>query len=393
MTVRDAIALGSEVPRWRILALLGVIAAWEVLWAGTTLPHTPARQTAEVIRQEGRALESAARQLAAGALARQLPRVGEAASQTEEVGRALQQERVDRGSALGRLQQLTERIGQARQESQREIEHRMETTPPRHDAATPHGMPSMDAVEGQAKQLRELGAGLDGMAPSSEDLARIQEALRGLQEQARGNASAQTQRHLEEAQDRLRRQDTAGARRAIRQAEEDLRDLQRLLEEQYMLHQAEQRVQRSQQRVTEAPGSGAGERAAREGGPGEGRGGPGDQRADRAGDEGGQQTTHEGPNQGRLAGSGRVPVGTGEPTDRLPGVRQRERLTGEQAGQALAVEVQAGARGSQVVTPIEAVSPRIVRQADETMQNARVPAGYREIVRRYFLRLAEQNSR
>jgi hypothetical protein len=270
----------------------------------------------------------------------------------------------------------------------------MGTTPPQLDGSTPHGLPSVEAVEGQAKQLRELGAGLEGMAPSTEDLARIQEALRGLQEQSRGNTYAQTQRHLQEAQDRLRRQDIAGARRAIRQAEEEVRDLQRLLEEEGMLGQAANRVRRSQQRITEAPGGGAGERAAREGSPGDPRGGSGDQRVDRAADAGSEKAAPEGPNQGRLAGSGRVPVGTGEPTDRLPGVRQREQVTGEQAGgQTFTVEVPAGAERTQIMTPTEVVSPQVVRQADETMQNARVPAGYREIVRRYFLRLAERNGR
>jgi hypothetical protein len=393
--VQDAIALRSPVPHRRILVLLLAVLAWEVLLAGTTLPYTPARVAVEVIRQEGQALESTARQLAARARTRELPRVGEAASQTEEVGRTLQQERVGRGDALARLQRLAERIEQARQEARSQIQRQIGTAPsPQPEHSTPRGLPNAEAVEGQARQLRELAGRLEEIVPSPQELARIREALRSVQEQSRGNASVQAQRHLQEAQDRLRRQDAAGARRAIQQAEEDLSDLERLLEEEGVLQQAGERVRRSHQRVAAVPGTGAGERAASQGDPRDGAAGPGDERLESGEGESSEAAPPEGPHQGRRAGSGQGPMNTGAPTDRLPGERQREQLTGEQdAGGTFGTEVQAGARRTQVRTQTVAISPRIVRQADEAMHNARVPASYREIVRRYFLRLAEQSGR
>jgi HPt (histidine-containing phosphotransfer) domain-containing protein len=392
VSVGDAITLRPRIPRWRILALLVAVVGWEVFLAGTTLPHTPARHAVEVIRQEGKTLESAARQLSGAAQARQLPRVGETASQTEEVGRALQGERIGRGTALGQLEQLAERIEQVRREAHSQIQERIGASPsPEPETAGAQLPPNAEAVDGQAKQLRHLGEQLEGIAPSARDLARIREAMRGLQEQSRGNTSVEAQRHLQEAEDRLRQRDTAGARRAIQRAEEELRELRKLVEEEGLLQQAADRVRQSQQRIAAAPGGEAGERAARGGDQREEGTGPGDERLDGGEADARQEAAPEGPHQGRRAGAGQVPSNIGAPTDRLAAERQRQQLAGDQGiGQTFGAEVQAVGRPAQVRTQVVEISPRIVRQADETMRNARVPASYREIVRRYFLRLAEE---
>ncbi|MDR5697623.1 MAG: hypothetical protein QN135_07970 [Armatimonadota bacterium] len=390
--VRDAIALRPPVAGRRILALVAAVVVWEFLLAGTTLPYTPARRTAEAIRQEGRALEDTAHRMVVTARARQLRRLGEAASRTEEVGRALQTERIGRGGALGRLQRLAEHIEQARQQARTQIQQRMGApSSPQPDRTSPPPVPNAEAVEAQAKQLRELAEQLEEITPSPQELARIRQALRSVYEQSRGNASVQTRRHLDEAHQRLRRHDTAGARRAIQQAEEDLRDLQRLLEEEGLLQQAGERVRRSHQRVAEAPRGGVGEQAVGRG-EGDSKGvGPGDERLDGGTGEVGEDPAPEGPRQGRRAGSGQAPANTGPPTERLAGERRREALAGQQGGgPTFGAEVEAEARRTQVRTQTVAISPRILRQADETMHSARVPGSYREIVRRYFLHLARQ---
>ncbi|HMC35102.1 MAG TPA: hypothetical protein VKH65_11865, partial [Myxococcales bacterium] len=105
--LRQAIPLGLSRTVWWVPALFALLVVWPVLVGGLALPGTPAHRAQQMIRREGSRLEQFARTLQSRARAERLPLTRRTAPQLRDLGIRLQQERVDRASALARITELS----------------------------------------------------------------------------------------------------------------------------------------------------------------------------------------------------------------------------------------------------------------------------------------------
>ncbi len=365
--VRKAVSLVRGIDR-RILPLALAIFLWDFLISGITLPGTPARRVAEVIRSEGRRLERLAAETEARPGSLRIGHVAEAARLVRGTARALQQPRVTRMEADARLEDLLQRL--------QEIRRRLEEL-------AQGGAGRGGEVREQVQRAEQVVRRLRSATP--QQLARIEEALQGL---ARSNLPTSLRSQLRKAEEALHAGRMAEAHAALEAIEQELRRLDRIASEADRLGELHREVQRAKERIRSAgiPQ----ELLERE--PTGGfvpflPGGSGDQA-----DPGRESEAYRtGSGTGLQAGSGTVMEKLGSPTARLGTVHRRERIEGvEEGAQAEVVEVRGpGTRRVPQAAPVR-VPPIVVRRAEEAVARLRVPAPYREVVRRYFLELARR---
>lgn len=375
-----------RVPRtlWWIAALTAVLFAWTLWLHGITIPGTPARRSAEVIRKEGQRLEQFARTLQSRARTEHMPATRRLTPQIRDLGSRLQRERLARAEALARVEELSQQLEQTR----REIDERLQASRP---APSRDSIPSdqlrRQATQRQVRQLQELLSRLqqDSSAASRDALDQLHQIAAA----GEGTQPARVQQQLQQARERLERGNIAGARDAISDAMLDLQGIESLLADSEGVRSAQQEVERSQSAIAGGSAVESQPETAREDeqtsqtpvAPGEQRPSP---------DQGGESTAPpQGPNEGSTPGTGRRDEKIGASTPRLETSKTPQRVRGAQAeGPVASSEIVGSGRSSRSRVPFANVSPAVVARADQAMSRSRTPARYRDIVRRYFQRLA-----
>ncbi|MGH2453756.1 MAG: hypothetical protein ACRDF5_08330, partial [bacterium] len=354
-----------------------------------TLPSTPARQTAEGIKQEGRRLEQAGRRLEEQARTARAPQARRAAPEVKRLGRELQQQRLDRAAAQARIAGLQRQLEAAR----RRIGERIG------EALAPQARPQPpDALFNQAttdldrsiRQLRELAARLAQMPVAEGERRDLLQQLSDLSQSGEGRMPAAARRRTEEARRQAEAGNMAGAGEALREALSELEALEALMSDERALSRTQRELEESSERI--ARGSG-------------GRGRPGEEpQADASqpqtapGSERPQPqegdvaaAPPEGPYQGSTPGRGKDQAKLGAPSARLEARGERSRVRGQEApGQTQTSEILGPGRREPTRTTVQAISPSAARQADAHLARQRIPVDLRALVRRYFEILAGQ---
>ncbi len=382
------VRVGQAVPirpvRWRAaLALVACVAVWDLVLSGATLPNTPARRVAEVVRREGRRLLDLAREWEQEASSRGLVEALRSARRARQAAELLSSPRATLDAARRQLVGLREEIVSAREA----LRSRMQ------EAASPA---DRDGLGGAAQALRELerelarvGRALEEVPLGAEQAEQLRRTLRLLEGKPPLQGSAPASAALREAQRRLDRRDRPGAREAVRRAEETLRELVRLMEEEGALAKQQHEVEASSLSISQAVHGGADPEAA-QARPVRYPDSPRNQPGGAGGQDDPEAQVWEGPQEGAEPGSGHVLDKLGPATPRLEARRRPEHLSGQVGeGRVFAARVRAPGVVSGARTPLVRVPARVVRQADEALRAARVPAPYREWVRRYFSQLAQ----
>jgi len=376
-----------RVPRtlWWIAAFAVVLFVLTSWLHGVTIPGTPAHRTAEVIRKEGQRLEQFARTLQSRTRTDHMPATRHLAPQMRDLGSRLQRERLERAEALARVEELSQQLEQTR----REIDERLQASRP---APSRDGVPSdqlrRQATQRQIRQLRELLSRLqqDSSAASRDALDQLNQMTAG----AEGTQPARVREQLQRAREQLGRGNMVGARDAISDAMLDLQGLESLIADSEGVRSAQQQVERSRAAIAGGgPVEGQPE-ASRENDQTSQRPlASGEQRPSPA--QGGESTeSPQGPNEGSTPGTGRGDEKIGARTPRLDVTKTVQRVRGAQGEGPVASSeiVGTGRSGSSRVQAAD-VSPAVIARADQAMIRSRTPARYRDIVRRYFQRLAK----
>jgi hypothetical protein len=370
---------------WWIAALAAMLLVWTSWLHGITIPGTPARRTAEVIRKEGQRLEQFARTLQSRTRTEHMPATRRLTPQIRDLGSRLQRERFARAEALARVEELSHQLEQTR----KEIEERLRASRP---APSREGVPSdqlrRQAAQRQVRQLQELLSRLqqDSSAASRDALDQLHQ----ITAEGEGTQPARVQQQLQEARERLERGNMAGARDAISDAMLNLQGIESLYADSEGVRSAQQQVERSQSAIASGTPVEPQQETARENdqtsqtpvAPGEQRPSP---------DQEGESTTPpQGPNEGSTPGRGRRDEKLGASTPRLETSKTPQRVRGAQAeGPVASSEIVGSGRSSSSRVQVADVSPAVVARADQAMSRSRTPARYRDIVRRYFQRLAK----
>lgn len=377
LDVRRALPLRWR-PDRRLLVLAALVLLWDLLLLGTTLPMTPARRVAETIRTEGRRLEQFATEVHRRARLSRAARVLEAAEATREVAQRLQQARTTRSVALARLGTLRERLERVHRAVREALRARVGRFPE---------LGSAEAVEASLRRWRTLERGL-GAATTERELERIREALRAFGGDP-GSLPA-LQEAARQALRALARGDRTAAQEAVAQARADLEAIRRLLGEEEGVHQVGREVERAQQRIASGtPGQAVEDREAAAGASRVRMASPGERSPGEDRPEG--TVLSEGPDEGLQAGTGAARTKLGPPTARLRTEHRREALPGAPTEDpVVTAEVRGPGVRSAPRTAAQPISPLVVRQVEEALVRQRVPAAYREIVRRYFLERARR---
>jgi len=377
LDIRHALPLRWR-PDHRPVVLAVLVLLWEIVFSGTTLPMTPARRVAETIRTEGKRLEQVATQAHRRARFTRAIRALEAAEATQEVAQSLQDTRTTRSVALARLGGLQERLERAHKAVQEALRARLGSTPE---------LGSAEAVEESLRRWRALERGLGGVRTERE-LERLREALRALG--ADPGSPPALQEAARQALRALARGDRRTARETVSHALKDLEAIKRLLAEEEGVRQVGHEVERARQRIARGtPGQAMEDREAAAGAGRIRMSSPGER--SRGEERPGGVVLSEGPDEGLEAGTGAARMKLGPPTDRLRTEHRREVLRGAlPEDQVVTAEIRGPGIRSTPRSTARAVSPLVVRQVDDALARQRVPAAYREIVRRYFLELARR---
>lgn len=373
-----------QVPRtfwWTaaLTALLFVLTSW---LHGITIPGTPAHRTAEVIRKEGQRLEQFARTLQSRTRTEHMPATRHLTPQIRDLGSRLQRERLARAEALARIEELSQQLEQTR----REIDERLQASRP---APSRERDPS-DALRRQStqRQIRQLRELLSRLQQDSSSASR--DALDQLNQMAAGGEGTQPARvrdQLQRAREQLERGNMVGARDAISDAMLDLQGLESLMADSEAVRNAQQQVERSQAAISGgAPVEGPEVRETEQ--TSESPVAPGEQRPSASQGEGSEPP--QGPNEGSTPGTGQGNEKIGARTPRLDTTKTPQRVRGAQAeGPVASSEIVGTGRSSSSRVQAADVSPAVIARADQAMTRSRTPARYRDIVRRYFQRLAK----
>lgn len=376
-----------RIPRtlWWIPALAAALLIWTTWIQGLTIPGTPAHRSTEVIRKEGQRLEQFARSLQSRTRSQHMPATRRLAPQIRDLGVRLQRERLDRAEALAKLSDFSQQLEQTR----REIDERLQAARPSTSgqARTPPDLLRRQTVQRQVRQLEELLSRLRQDQPA--DSADALERLGQITATGEGAQPARVQQQLQQAREQLQQGNIAGAGEAMMNALRELQGLDSLLADSEGIQSAEQRVARSRATLAGGPVEDepeAGQESAQMAEPrtaaGQNRPTPGE------GTDAAEPP--QGPNEGTTPGTGRGDEKIGAPTPRLEAERTPQRIRGAQAeGSATTSEIVGVGRRGGSRAQIAPVSPAVVARADRAMTRARTPARYREIVRRYFERLAK----
>lgn len=382
--IRGADAVPIRIPREAAVAagLAVVLALWALWLHGVTLPGTPARRTADAVRQEGRRIEQFAQSLQSRARTEQSVQTRRMASQMRDLGSALQR-RADRPEALARVSELARQAEAIRQQISERLRASGPTVPPA--GTVPEDLFRREAVQRQLRQLRELASRLNDPQASRRDLLN---RLGQITREGEGTQPAEVQRQLRQAREQLERGGVASAGESLTQALHELEGLDALLADQEGITRAQQQLEQS--RETIARGGQPSDRASEEQQSGDesARPAPGQNRPQQDESADGARPP-QGPNEGVTPGTGQVTEKLGAPTSRLQAQKNRERVTGTQReGEVTASEVTgAGRQNASRIGRLEN-QPALARQVDEYMERARIPARYRALIRAYFQRLA-----
>ncbi len=384
--LRRAFPLHPPREAWGAALLALLVVASNAWLRGLSLPGTPARQTTQLIHEEGKRLAKVAQALQARAKAERTPRTGRLTAQVQDLGIRLQRDRTDRAEALARIAQLSQQAERAR----REVSGRLDATmpSPRRDGIALPNLMRRQALERQMKQLRELNSRLQEDRTAA-DRQQSLERLAAMLDAGQGGP-AQVRRQLEQAREQLRRGNVGQAGAAMSEALRSLEGLQSLIADEEGLRAVQQHLERSGTDIASGAG-GATPPESAESRPQPGRPSAGPGSSPQPGDPSAEATTPpQGPNQGVTAGSGQVSDKLGSPSARLQAPKSPERVRGTQGeGQVSASEVLGAARPGISRVPVKAVSPAVVPQADRYMERTAIPARYRLLVRQYFERLVQ----
>ncbi len=381
-------AFPIRIPRrtpWLILSLAGVL-AWELTMAGLTIPGTVASQIAQRIREEGKVLEQVAREMERRGRVEVLPETRRLSQKLSELGRKFQKERLERVDALAKIKELTREIEATRIR----LEERLKA-----EELGPRQEPSGDLLRRLGSVSRRIRSIREGIAPFEErgtgkDLRSLLSSLDELQQEENGLPQGLLQT-LEEARRKLSEGDWQGAARSLESAEERATALHRLLLDEEGLTQAHSQLQRSAENIARGGGGespmearsphdrGEG-KPPRSRSPGLDQGAPGEQEP---------VPPSLGPYTGTEPGTGRVVEFTGPPTPRLRTPKAPLQLRGIPGeGKSRWTEVAGKGEESRSVRIPRRAIVGAIQEADRYMERARVPAPFREVVRRYFQELA-----
>ncbi len=222
--LRQAIPLRFPKTTWWAPALVALLALWPALVGGLALPGTPAHRAQQVIRREGARLEQFAKTLQARARADRLPLTRRRAPQLRDLGVRLQQERVDRASALARITELSRQLESARQQIDQRLD---ETGRPPSSPALPSELLRRQALQRQIKQLQELTSRLrqDTSTVSKDVLDR----LAAITQEGEATQPAQVRQQLQQARQQLDRGETGAAGESLSQALRMLEGMETLM--------------------------------------------------------------------------------------------------------------------------------------------------------------------
>ncbi len=364
--------------------MVALLAVWPALVGGLALPGTPAHRAQQVIRREGARLEQFAKTLQARARADRLPLTRRRVPQLRDLGLRLQQERVDRASALARITELSRQLESAREQIDQRLD---EMGRPPSSPALPSELLRRQALQRQIKQLQELTSRLrqDTSTVSKDVLDR----LAAITQEGEATQPAQVRQQLQQARQQLDRGETGAAGESLSQALRMLEGMETLMADREGLESAREVLEQSRTAIASgAPGPRASEQSES----------PPDQTQDPAGpggreiasQPGAESAPPEGPREGSTAGTGRVDDRLGPPTPRLQAERTPQRVRGVQGeGEVSTSEVIGAGRPGTARTLPQAVSPALVARVDRALERAHIPAQYRALVRRYFERLAQ----
>lgn len=362
-----------------LTALLFVMTSW---LHGITIPGTPAHRTAEVIRKEGQRLEQFARTLQSRTRTDHMPATRHLAPQIRDLGSRLQRERLARAEALARVEELSQQLAQTR----REIDERLQALRP---APSREGVPSdqlrRQSTQRQIRQLRELLSRLqqDSSSASRDALDQLHQMTAGQE----GTQPARVREQLQRAREQLGRGNMVGARDAISDAMLDLQRLESLMADSEGIQNAQQEVERSQAAIA-GGGPVEGQPQAETDQTSQSPVAPGEQPPSPSQGEGTEPP--QGPNEGSTPGTGRRDEKAGARTPRLDTTKTPQRVRGAQAeGPVVSSEIVGTGRSSSSRVQAADISPAVIARADQAMTRSRTPARYRDIVRRYFQRLAK----
>ncbi|MFN3285224.1 MAG: hypothetical protein ACK45F_02990 [bacterium] len=379
--LREAIPLRPARAR-AVLALAACAVAWDLLVSGSTLPNTPARRVAEVVRQEGRRLQDLAREWEREARWRGWREALRSARNVQQGAGALASPRTTPELARRELSRLAAEVKAARGRLRAQAQEQGAPPGPEGSQVPPWTVRALE------RELAGLGRALEEVSLSAEQAERVLRALTRLEATSPLRPEAAAHAALREARRKLRAQDRAGAREAVGRAEEAFRELARLLEEEGMLAKHQQEVEASSLSIGQALQGAADPEAAQERPirypniPRNRPGTPGDRRDSEA-------WSWEGPQSGLEPGVGQVPEKIGPPTPRLRAQRRPEHLQGQPGeGKVYVGRLRAPAAGGEPRTRVAGIPARLVRQVDDVLRAQRVPAPYRDWVRQYFAELA-----
>ncbi|MGH2399724.1 MAG: hypothetical protein ACRDF6_07745, partial [bacterium] len=252
------------------------------------------------------------------------------------------------------------------------------------------GVPSdqlrRQSTQRQIRQLRELLSRLQQDSPSAsrDALDQLHQMTAGQE----GTQPARVREQLQRAREQLGRGNMVGARDAISDAMLDLQRLESLMADSEGIQNAQQEVERSQAAIA-GGGPVEGEPEARETDQtSQSPVAPGEQRPSPSQGEGTEPP--QGPNEGSTPGTGRRDEKIGARTPRLDTTKTPQRVRGAQAdGPVASSEIVGTGRSSSSRVQAADISPAVIARADQAMTRSRTPARYRDIVRRYFRRLAK----
>lgn len=379
--------LGWPAGTRRALLAVGLAALAAGFLPGFTLPATPARETAVRIRQEGRWLQRVAGQLEQRARAERAPQARRIAPEVHDLAQQLLRQRLDRRGALARIAALERRLEATRRQVGQRIGEAITSQTP---GAPPQSLFRPGAtLEQTIRELRELAARLSQM-PEGEGREDLLQRLGELARSAEAQLPAQARQALKEARRQTEAGDAAAGQRALAEAIAQMDALRALMADESVLQMAEQELERSALRIAQGAGPEPAEEAQQtpvQTPPA----GPTARRLQEQEEATALAPPPQGPNEGSAPGQGTLGKKLGPQTPRLDAPGERSRVVGQEGeGQLQTTELLGPGRKVPVSAPLLRLSPQAARRADEAMAAARIPAGLREVVRRYFLLLAER---
>ncbi len=391
-TARHALPGMRLRPGWpagtrRALLAVGLAALAAGFLPGFTLPATPARETAVRIRREGQRLQRVAGRLEQRARTMRAPQARRMVPEVHGLAQQLQRQRLDRRSAIARIAALERRLEAARRQIGQRIGESL-------TSQTPEAVPQSlfrpgAAFEQTARELRELAARLS-QVPAGEGREDLLQHLEELARSEEAQLPEKARRALEEARRHTEAGDVAAGQRALAEAVAEMDALRALMADESVLRMAEQELQRSVLRIAR----GAGPEPAEEAQQGAVQPPPSGSTARRLQEQeeaAALPPPPRGPNEGSMPGQGTLEEKLGPQTPRLDAPGERSRVVGQEGeGKLQTTELLGPGRRVPVRAPVLRISPQAARRSDEAMAAARIPAGLRDIVRRYFLLLAER---